>query len=189
MTTASRDYPPNGQQSPRPPILPLGGSRQGEDRFAFDPVSEPWLFEGMRTRRILAFLLDLVVLSVFVTVAAVVIGILGVPTIGLAWLLYPILLPLVAMAYIGLTMGGPKSATPGMQAMGIEMRLWHGGRMNGLLAIVHALVFYFAMGTGLLWLILLGASLFSSTKRCLHDVLLGTVAINNPVRSAGLRRA
>lgn len=179
MTTAS--------SQPRPPIMPLDGSDPRGDRFAYNPVTEPWLFDGVRTRRIVAFLLDLIVLSIFVAIAAVVIGILGLPTFGLAWLLYPILLPVVAIAYIGLTLGGSKSATPGMQAMGIEMRLWHGAPMYGLLAIVHALVFYFAAGTGLLLMIILGASLFSSTKRCLHDVLLGTVVINNAQRAARLR--
>lgn len=173
--------------SPRPPMMPLDGSDPQRDRFAFDPVAEPWLFEGVRTRRIMAFLLDLVVLSIFTVIAAFVVGVFGVLTFGLGWLIYPILLPIIALAYIGLTMGGSKSATPGMQAMGIEMRLWHGAPMYGLLAIVHALTFYFAAGTGVLWLVILGASLFSSTKRCLHDVLLGTVAINNPQRAASLR--
>ncbi|MEM6383776.1 MAG: RDD family protein [Pseudomonadota bacterium] len=172
--------------SPRPPILPLDDSPNGAT-FAFDPATQPWLFDGVRTRRIFAFLLDLVVLSVFTVIAVFVIGIFGVLTLGLGWLLYPILLPLIALAYIGLTMGGPKSATPGMQAMGIEMRLWHGGRMYGLIAIVHALIFYFSLGTGLLWAILLGSSLFSSTKRCLHDVLLGTIVINNQQRAASLQ--
>ncbi|MFK7791705.1 MAG: RDD family protein [Devosiaceae bacterium] len=182
MSTASSQ-----QSSPRPPIIPLDGSDPGRDRFAYDPVAEPWLFEGIRTRRIFAFLLDLVVLSVLTVIAGFVVGLLGILTFGLGWLIYPILLPVMAIAYIGLTMGGPKSATPGMQAMGIEMRLWHGAPMYGLLAIVHALTFYFAAGTGILWLIILGASMFSSTKRCLHDVLLGTVAINNPQRAAMLR--
>jgi uncharacterized RDD family membrane protein YckC len=171
----------------QPPIIPIDRTGGDNDRFAFDPVSEPWLFDGVRTRRIFAFVLDIIVLSIFTVIAAVVVGFFGVLTFGLGWLLYPILLPLLAIAYIGLTMGGPKSATPGMQAMGIEMRLWHGGPMYGLLAIVHALLFYFAAGTGILWLIMLGASLFSSTKRCLHDVLLGTVVINNTQRSALLR--
>lgn len=171
----------------QPPIIPIDRTGGENDRFAFDPVAEPWLFDGVRTRRIFAFVLDIIVLSIFTVIASVVVGFFGVLTLGLGWLLYPILLPLLAIAYIGLTMGGPKSATPGMQAMGIEMRLWHGGRMYGLLAIVHALLFYFAAGTGLLWLIILGASLFSSTKRCLHDVLLGTVVINNAQRAALLR--
>lgn len=173
--------------TPRPPILPFDNTGTGQDRFAFDPVAEPWLFEGVRTRRILAFLLDVVVLGIFIGIAAVVVGVLGVVTLGLGWLLYIILAPAIAIAYIGLTMGGPKSATPGMQAMGIEMRLWHGGRMHGLIAIVHALIFYFSWGTGILGFILVGSSLFSSTKRCLHDVLLGTVVINAAPRVASLR--
>lgn len=174
--------------SPRPPIIPLDASGSGADSFAYDPVAQPWLFDGVRTRRIFAFLLDLVVLSIFTVIAGVFIGFLGILTLGLGWLLYPILLPIIAVAYIGLTMGGPKSATPGMQAMGIQMRLWHGGPMYGLIAIVHALAFYFSMGTGILGFVLIGASLFSSTKRCLHDVLLGTVVINAPERVARLRR-
>ena len=173
--------------SPRPPLLPLDRQMQEGDRFAFDPVAEPWLFDGVRTRRILAFLLDLVVLSIFIGIAAVVVGLLGVITLGLGWLLYAILVPAIALLYIALTMGGPKSATPGMQAMGIEMRLWHGGRMHGLIAIVHALIFYFSWGTGLLGFLLVASSLFSSTKRCLHDVLLGTVVINSPRRADLLR--
>jgi hypothetical protein len=47
MTSAS--------SQPRPPIMPLDGSDPREDRFAFDPISEPWLFDGVRTRRIFAF--------------------------------------------------------------------------------------------------------------------------------------
>ncbi|MEM6710860.1 MAG: RDD family protein [Pseudomonadota bacterium] len=164
----------------------LGTHSHEGGRFAFDPKREPWLFDGVRTRRILAFVFDLVILSILVVIAGTVTLFLGLPTFGLAWLLYPILLPVIAMGYIGVTMGGAASATPGMQAMGIEMRLWHGARMNGLLAIIHALVFYFTLGTGLLWAIILGASVFSPTKRCLHDVLLGTVAINNAGRAARL---
>lgn len=177
----------NSASSPRPPIMPLDGSDPKTDRFAYDPVSEPWLFDGVRTRRIFAFLLDLVVLTIFTVIAGFVVGLFGLLTFGLGWLIYPILLPVLAIAYIGLTLGGRNSATPGMQAMGIEMRLWHGAPMYGLLAIVHALFFYFSAGTGLLLAIILGASLFSSTKRCLHDVLLGTVVINNPQRAAMLR--
>ena len=169
------------------PLIPIDRTGNAGDRFAFDPVMQPWLYDGVRTRRIFAFLLDIVVLTIFLVIAAFVIGLLGILTFGVGWLLYAILFPVLAMAYIGLTMGGPKSATPGMQAMGIEMRLWHGGPMYGLIAIVHALLFYFAMGTGILWLIVLGASLFSTSKRCLHDILLGTVVINNSARVAMLR--
>lgn len=175
------------KSEPYRPLLPIAPSRHSGDRFAFNPVSEPWLFDGVRTRRILAFLLDLIVLGILIGIAIIAVGFLGLLTLGLGWLLYLILVPAVAILYIGLSMGGPKSATPGMQAMGIEMRLWHGERVNGLVAIVHALTFYFAWGTGLLGFVLIGASLFSSTKQCLHDLLLGTVVINSPHRAASLR--
>lgn len=177
-------------QTPKPPAFNLDAQTgAGSDSaFAYDPVAEPWLFEGVRTRRIFGFLIDVVVLSILFTIAFFGVGLLGFLTFGLGWLLFPILSALVGLAYIGLTMGGPKSATPGMQAMGVEMRLWHGGPMYGLLAIVHALAFYFSLGTGILWAVLLGTSLFSDRKRCLHDIVLGTVVINSPRRVAQLRQ-
>src|SRR5690242_4154582 len=81
---------------------------------AFDPWSEPELFRGVLTRRVFAFLIDLLVLSVPVVVAAIFIAVFGVITLGLGWALFWLLSPasvIWALVYYGASLGGPHSAT------------------------------------------------------------------------------
>ena len=47
-----------------------------------------------------------------------------------------------ALAYYGLTLGSPASATIGMRAMDIEMRTWYGSPTYFVLGAVHAVVFW-----------------------------------------------
>ncbi len=77
-------------------------------------------FAGVRTRRMLAVCLDLVLVSMLVALfwtASIVL------TLGLALFFLPPLWPIVAFFYNGLTVSGAKMATPGMRAMDLEMRL------------------------------------------------------------------
>lgn len=143
---------------------------------AFDPALQPELFEGVRTKRVFAFFIDVIAVSILVAIAAVVIAILGIFTLGLAWFVYPLLWQGVAILYTAVTLGGSASATPGMRATGLEMRLWHGGPMYPLLAIVHVVLFWVTVG--LVTPLVVLVSLFSSRKRLLHDIILGTVVIN-----------
>ncbi|MTH97750.1 RDD family protein [Roseibium sp. RKSG952] len=143
----------------------------------YDPFTRPDLFEGVRTRRIFAFFVDVIAISILIVVAAVVVGFLGIFTLGLAWLAYAILAPAVALLYIAFTLGGPEAATPGMRAMGLEMRLWYGARPYPLLATMHALIFWFSIS--FLTPLILLVSLFSERKRLLHDIALGTVVMNS----------
>jgi len=143
----------------------------------FDPLVRPELFSGVRSRRIFAFFIDVIGIFILTTVAAVVIFFLGIFTLGLAWLLYAIMAPAVALLYVAFTLGGPNAATPGMRAMGLEMRLWYGAKPYPLLAAVHVLAFWFSVS--LLTPLILLISLFSDRKRLLHDIVLGTVVINS----------
>ena len=54
-----------------------------------------------------------------------------------------------------------------------------------MLGAVHAIVFWITV-SALTPLILL-VCLFNDRRRCLHDILVGTVVINNAARSAALR--
>lgn len=145
---------------------------------AFDPISQPELFEGLRTKRIFAFFIDTIAIALLTGVAAVAIFFIGIFTLGLGWLAYAFLWQGVAILYTAFTLGGPSSATPGMRAMGLEMRLWHGARMYPLLAVVHVVLFWISVG--LITPFVLLVSLFSNQKRLLHDIILGTVVVNNP---------
>jgi uncharacterized RDD family membrane protein YckC len=75
---------------------------------------------GVRTRRIAAFGVDIVVVSIL---AAFVWTVLVVVTFGLSLFLLPPIYPLVAFFYNGLTVSGPGMATPGMRVMDLEMRM------------------------------------------------------------------
>jgi uncharacterized RDD family membrane protein YckC len=145
--------------------------------LAYDPVVHPELYDGVRTRRIFAFLIDAAVILFLMVAASLAIAVLGVLTLGLGWLLFPVVWPAIALLYTVLTLGGPASATPGMRFAGIEMRTIEGERMNYGLALLHSLGFWFSV-TILTPLVLL-VTLFGARKQLLHDLVLGTIAVRS----------
>ena len=66
-------------------------------------------------------------------------------SLGLAWLLFGFVFPVVGLGYNALTIGGPKSATIGQRMMGLEVRMWFGGKVSPLIAAFHALLFWFSL--------------------------------------------
>jgi uncharacterized RDD family membrane protein YckC len=142
----------------------------------YDPVAQPDLFEGVLSKRIIAFIIDAVLIVALMIPAGLILLILGVITFGLAWLLFPALFAIVALGYMALTLGGPASASLGMRATGIEFRAWNGRRMFPLLAVMHALIFWFSVG--ILTPLILLVGLFTARKQLLHDLLVGVVALN-----------
>lgn len=146
-------------------------------KAAFDPIQNPELFESVRSRRIFAFLIDVIIIALLTFGAGVLVFVLGVFTLGLGFMLYAILPTAVALLYVAFTLGGPRASTLGMRAMGLEMRLWYGARPYPLLAAVHVLLFWFSIS--LLTPLVLLVSLLSDRKRLLHDIVLGTVVINS----------
>jgi uncharacterized RDD family membrane protein YckC len=157
---------------------------------AYDPAINPELFEGVVARRLVAFLIDFVILAVPVVFVAMFIFVVGIVTLGLGFLFYALLWPAMvvwALAYYGLTLGSPASATIGMRVMDIEMRTWYGSPAYFVLGAVHAVVFWITV-SAITPLVLL-VCLFNQRRRCLHDILVGTVIINNEARSAVLRAA
>jgi len=155
---------------------------------AYDPAANPELFEGVLSRRLVAFFIDVVIITVPVMAAAIVIFLFGIVTLGLGWVLFWLLSPasvIWALAYYGMTMGSAASATIGMRAMGLEIRTWYGAPAYFLLGAVHAVVYWVSVSVLTPFILLLG--LFNARRRLLHDILVGTVLINNPVRAASLR--
>ncbi len=151
-----------------------------EDRqMAFDPAIQPEIYDGLRTRRIFAFFIDACFILALMIAASVVIAVLGVFTLGLGWLLLPLIWPFVAIVYTMFTLGGSNCATPGMRMTGIRMHIRDGEPMYPLLALLHAIGFWFSVVLLTPFIVLV--SLFSSRKRLLHDIVLGTVVIrDNP---------
>jgi uncharacterized RDD family membrane protein YckC len=155
---------------------------------AYDPTANPELFEGVLARRFIAFVIDVIILAVPLIVAWVFIFVFGIVTLGFGWALYGLLSPLSvlwALFYYGYTFGGPASATIGMRAMEIEMRTWYGAPTYFVLGAVHAVVYW--VSVSVLTPLILAVGFFNTRGRLLHDILVGTVVINNATRAALLR--
>ena len=126
---------------------------------------------GVRSRRILAVCFDLVLVSVLVALIWIVSIVL---TLGRALLFLPPLYPIVAFFYNGLSVSGPKMATPGMRAMDLEMRMHDtGARVPFVNAAVQAVLFYVSWCFPPIFLV----SLVDTEKRCLHDIIAGVVIV------------
>ncbi len=156
---------------------------------AYDPVTNPELFEGVLARRVVAFLIDVVIIVIPVLFATMFVLVFGLVTFGLGWALFwPLLTPAAviwAICYYGMTFGSPASATIGMRAMDLEMRTWYGAPAYFVLGAVHAVVFWITVSVLTPLILLIG--FFNERRRLLHDILVGTVVINNPSRAQVLR--
>jgi uncharacterized RDD family membrane protein YckC len=130
-------------------------------------------YDGVRTRRVFAFLLDYLIVGLLSIPFAILIALLGLLTFGLGWALFGILVPAVALIYVWSTLGGRNQATVGMRMMGIRLDRLDGRPVDGLLAVVHSVLFW--AGNVVLTPLILLVSLFADRKRTLHDLLLGTV--------------
>lgn len=131
------------------------------------------VYDGVRTRRVLAFLIDYLLIGLLLIPFAILVFVLGIITLGLGWALFSILGPAVALLYIWMTLGGPNQATVGMSMMGIRLERLDGRPVDGLLAVVHSVLFW--AGNVILTPLILLATLFLDRKRAAHDLLLGTV--------------
>jgi uncharacterized RDD family membrane protein YckC len=164
-----------------------GGWRGGDEphyEHAFDPYLEPELFRGVLTRRVIAFMIDVIVLAVPVVLAVLFIAVFGLFTLGLGWALFWLVSPgsvIWALVYYGTTLGGPHSATIGMRMMDLEFRTWYGAPGYFVLGAVSAVLFWISISLLSPFVLLIG--LFNPRRRLLHDIVLGTVVINTSVRA------
>jgi uncharacterized RDD family membrane protein YckC len=157
---------------------------------AYDPAANRELFEGVLGRRIIAFVIDVIIIAIPLVIVWICIFIFGLITFGLGWALFWMFSPasiIWALFYYGLTLGGPASATIGMRAMELEMRTWYGAPTYFVLGAVHAIVFWITVSVLTPLILLVG--LFNSRRRLLHDMLVGVVLINKPAPAASLARS
>ena len=142
-----------------------------------DPMNvvEDVRLDGVRTRRVYAFLIDAVIVFLLSIPVSIVIFLLGVVTLGLGFFLYAIMFPVLAITYVAYTMGSDDQATVGMKANDIFLSRLDGGKIDPITAIVHSVLFW--AGNAVLTPLVLLVTLFSDRKRTLHDLLLGTIVL------------
>lgn len=139
-----------------------------------DPKTAPELYDGVLTRRVVAYFIDLAVLSV-ISVGVILISLIaGIPTFGLAWLLAPVSLFVAVVLYYASTLGSPRRATIGMAMMDLVLTPTRGLPLEGWRAFAHPLLFWITIWVA--WpLLLLG--LFTSRRQLIHDLVLGTLML------------
>jgi uncharacterized RDD family membrane protein YckC len=148
--------------------------RQTPAAPAYWPARLPYeALAGVRTRRMMALVLDLIAITILFGVFFTVFAVLGIVTFGLTWFIIPILYPAIALFYNGVSVSSWRMGTLGMRAMNLEMRNVDGSRVSFVTAAAHAVLFYLSW-TILTPLVLL-VSLISNDKRCLHDIVAGVV--------------
>ena len=155
---------------------------------AYDPAVNPELFDGVPARRLVAFLIDLFILAIPLIFLSIFLFAITVVTFGLGFILYglmPIISTVWALVYYGMTLGGPRSATIGMRVMDLEMRTWYGAPAYFVLGAVHAVAFWISVSV--FTPLILVVCFFNARRRLLHDMVVGTIVINNEVRASVLR--
>ncbi|MBE0692338.1 MAG: RDD family protein [Aquamicrobium sp.] len=131
------------------------------------------VYEGVLSRRIMAFIIDYLLVALMMIPFGILVFVLGIVTLGYGWALFSVLFPAVALIYVWNTLGGPNQATVGMRVMDIRLERLDGRPVDGLVAVVHTVLFW--AGNVLLTPLILLATLFLERKRTVHDLLLGTV--------------
>lgn len=151
-----------------------------------DSWAHPEYYQGVTLRRVLAYLVDVLIVAVLAVIMWIATGMLTVLSFGLLLPLQALAVALVPLAYHVLLIAGPGSATFGMRLFGLQVLSIApdfdagGGRPSLFQAIIQVVAFYGSVAaTGMLILVV---SLFNARRRTLHDWLAGTVVVNASVR-------
>lgn len=142
-----------------------------------EPPADPGLYAGVMMNRVVAFLIDMVIVAVIWGGLAVISVFLGLISFGLLWGPATAFMTLLPIIYHALFIAAPGRATPGMKMMNIEVRSWNGNRPTPLQALIMSLVFYITL-TPTAGLVLIVA-LLNSRNRTLHDFVAGTVMVDS----------
>lgn len=140
------------------------------------PLPVPYVRASLGARFI-AYLLDILFIFGFTAILTVIIAVLGVVTFGLGWTLFAVL-PASGILYSAMTVGGAGQSTWGMRMMGLRVIAPESGaRVDLVTAAIHALLFYVAITTFLLWFVDMLFGLMRADRRLGHDLLLGLAVV------------
>lgn len=139
-----------------------------------DPDRHAGFYEGVLTKRLLAWIFDLVLIAI---VTAVIVPF----TAFTALFFLPVLFLTVGFVYRWVTLTG-RSATWGMRLMNIELLDRQGLRFDAGTALVWTLGYTLSMAFVLPQILSVGLMLISARGQGLTDHVLGTVAINSPAQ-------
>lgn len=137
---------------------------------------KPDLYDGLLSRRIFAYLIDIFLIFWIIIAAKIGVAIFSVLSFFILTPLLVTLLAFIPLAYHTFTISGPRSATPGMRLMGLSVYDYTTGqRPTVLQALITTILFYTTVaGTGgiiLFW------PLFHTQRRTIHDILANIIVL------------
>ncbi|MDV7338674.1 RDD family protein [Terasakiella sp. A23] len=142
-----------------------------------DPVEYPDYYDGISVKRIIAYAIDFLICAVVGFIGAIFASVVGLMSFGLLFGPLMALLALIPITYHTLLIGSSRAATLGMRFVGIRVYRLDGERPEMLQAFIQTAIFFFtAPPTSFLILIV---CLFNTRQRCLHDILAGTIVLND----------
>jgi len=139
-----------------------------------DPASQPEFYQGVVLKRGLAWVFDAILIAIL---SALVLPF--TPFTGIFF--FPGLMLVMGFFYRWFTLAGG-SSTWGMRLMSIELREADGGRFSGSSAFWHTAGYTFSILVAPLQLISVLLMLVTARGQGLTDHVLGTAAINRPLR-------
>jgi uncharacterized RDD family membrane protein YckC len=140
------------------------------------------LTRGTIARRIVAFVLDGLILLIAVKLLAALLFVFGILTLGLGMPLLG-LLPVVPVLYNWLSLLTGLSATPGQAMMGLIVRRNDDlGPPTALMALIWVIGFYASLALSGLPLLL---ALFTERRRTVHDLISGLVVVRAQALTRG----
>ncbi len=140
-----------------------------------DPDTAPELFDGVLTRRSVAFVIDTVILAFLATLILIVGAVAGFFTLGVAWLALPVVIPLAILGYYAVTLGSPMRATVGMSLMDIVLVPTRGYPLGGWKILIHPIVFWITVWVA--WPISLLVALVTPRRQMVQDLVTGTLML------------
>ena len=137
-----------------------------------DPITDPQFYRDVPGKRLIAWLIDtlLIGLASLLLVAA---------TLFLTAFIFPLVFAVIHFVYRSYFLA-THSATPGMRVMAIEIRNHSGDRLTAGEAILHTLAYSVVVAFIIPQLVGIFMMLTGPRGQGLHDLLVGTAAINRP---------
>ncbi len=140
------------------------------------PDFDAQFYETVPLKRLVAFLIDIVIIAIL---SILTVAVFGVLTLGIGFALFMPITFLVSFAYRWLTIAA-RSATFGMLFMGIEFRGRDGLHLTSQEAMIHSGIFIALTITVIGWIATVITIMASERHQSLPDLFLGSAAINRP---------
>ncbi len=135
-----------------------------------DPVHEAELYADVPTKRLVAWLVDVLLISLMTAVATIL-------SLFTALFVLPAVYAAISFLYRWISLSR-NSATPGMRLVALELRRSDGDLFDGATALMHTAGYFVSVAVFPLQLISVVLMLMSERRQGLTDMVIGTAAVN-----------